>query len=40
MTKAMAHEILSLWKAGARQYPPATITLALYVTGDLDAHTC
>ncbi|HQY94576.1 hypothetical protein [Caldilinea sp.] len=40
MTKAQAHEILSLWKAGAVTYPARTITLALYLTGDLDAHTC
>lgn len=36
MTRAQANEILTLWKHGAL-YPVATINLALYVTGDLDA---
>jgi hypothetical protein len=35
-TRAQANEILSLWKSGAKLYPPHTITLALYVCGDLD----
>lgn len=36
MTRAQAIEILTLWKNGAEHYPAATITLALYLTGDLD----
>ena len=35
MTKAQAHEILNLWRAGLATYPARTITLALHVTGDL-----
>ena len=36
MTRAQANEILDLWRAGAAHYPAATITLALYVTGDIE----
>lgn len=36
MTRAQAIEILTLWKAGAAIYPPATITMALYATGDIE----
>jgi hypothetical protein len=36
MTRAIANEILTLWKAGARYYTEATITEALYVTGDIE----
>jgi uncharacterized membrane protein len=36
MSRAKANEILSLWKAGAQAYPESIITLALYVTGDLE----
>lgn len=35
MTRYQANEILDLWKAGAAHYPQATITLALYMTGDI-----
>lgn len=37
MTRAQANEILTLWKTGAQHYPTATITMALYMTGDIDA---
>jgi hypothetical protein len=36
-TRAQANEILSLWKSGAKLYPPHTIALCLYVTGDLES---
>lgn len=36
MSRARAHEILTLWKAGTH-FPIHTINLALVVTGDLDA---
>lgn len=36
MTRAQANEILDLWKLGAKHYPPAIITEALYATGDLE----
>lgn len=36
MTRAQAIEILTLWKAGAKWYPVAVITQALYATGDID----
>ena len=35
MTRAMANEILYLWKVGAEVYPSRVITQALYITGDL-----
>lgn len=38
MNKTQAHEILTLWRAGAAHYPLAVINRALYVTGDLDDH--
>lgn len=34
MTRAQAHQILTLWKLGT-WYPSETINLALYATGDL-----
>lgn len=37
MTRAKANEILTLWREGAQHYPASVITMALYVTGDLDA---
>lgn len=37
MTRAIANEILNLWRAGAAYYPPSEINMALYVCGDLDA---
>ena len=36
MTRAQANEILTLWRNGAAHYSAATITLALYMTGDLE----
>jgi hypothetical protein len=36
MTRAVANEILQLWKTGAQHYPQAVINMALYVTGDLE----
>ena len=38
MTPAQAHEILDLWKSGAKHYPAAVITDALYATGDIVRH--
>jgi len=35
MTRAQANEVLTLWKAGAQHYPSSVITLALYLTGDI-----
>lgn len=35
MSRAKANEILTLWKNGL-DFPPHIITMALYVTGDLD----
>ena len=37
MTNARAHEILTLHKLGVEYFPPHVITMALYVTGDLDS---
>ena len=39
MTRAQAHEILNLWRAGGQIYPAETITRALCATGDIDGHT-
>lgn len=36
MTRAQAIEILTLWKVGAKNYPPHIITEALYATGDIE----
>jgi len=36
MTRAQANEILYLWKVGAHDYPADVISMALYVTGDMD----
>jgi len=36
MTRAQANEILFLWKCGVTHYPESVISMALYVTGDLD----
>jgi hypothetical protein len=36
MTRYQAHEILTLWKSGAKWYPLAVITEALYMTGDIE----
>jgi len=36
MSRAVANEILALWKVGAAHYPAAVISMALYVTGDLE----
>ena len=35
MTRAQANEVLTLWKNGAQLYPQHVITLALYLTGDI-----
>ena len=35
MTPTQANEILDLWKSGAKHFPNAVITAALYATGDL-----
>ncbi len=35
MSKQMAHEILNLWRSGARNYQPEIINQALAVTGDI-----
>lgn len=37
MTRAMANEILTLWKLGMESYPRAIINMALYVCGDLES---
>lgn len=36
MTRAQANEILCLWKAGAAHFTQQEITMALYITGDLE----
>lgn len=36
MTRAQANEILHLWKLGAEDFPQEMITMALYLTGDLE----
>jgi len=35
MSKQTAHEILNLWRAGARHYQPEIVNQALAVTGDI-----
>jgi hypothetical protein len=37
MSRARAHEILTLWRDGSAYFPAHVISLALVVTGDLDA---
>ncbi len=37
MSRAVANEMLTLWRAGAAVFTRQQITLALYVTGDLDS---
>lgn len=37
MTRHQANEILTMWREGAAHYPAAVITMALVVTGDIDA---
>jgi hypothetical protein len=36
MTRVRANEILFLWKLGAEHFPESVISMALYVTGDLE----
>ena len=35
MTKELAHQILNLWRSGARHYQESIITQALVITGDI-----
>lgn len=35
MTKDQAHQILNLWRSGARHYQQSIITQALVITGDI-----
>lgn len=35
MTKETAHQILNLWRSGARYYQESIITQALIITGDI-----
>jgi hypothetical protein len=35
MTKELAHQILNLWRSGARQYQQSIINQALVITGDI-----
>ena len=37
MSRARAHEILTLWREGAQEFTHAVISMALFITGDLDA---
>lgn len=35
MTKELAHQILNLWRSGARHYQQSIIDQALVITGDI-----
>ena len=35
MSLARAHEVLTLWKLGAENFPRKVIDMALYLTGDI-----
>lgn len=37
LTRAKANEILLLWREGIAHYPDSVISMALYVTGDLES---
>lgn len=34
-TRAQANEILTMWKQGAKDFPPHIITICLFLTGDI-----